>query len=312
MGLKRIAAFGAVYVLWGGSYLAIRYVVHAVPPFFAAGVRYSVGGLILIVAGLCMHRSPRPTLRQVLNSVLTGIVLLTFSYGVIYWAETLLSSWVVAVLVSTVFLWTYLGECLILRLDSLRLRMLLPVLAGLIGMPLLLRATLFSGQRESLAAGVAVLCAAWLWSATTLVLKKIDLPASSVQTAAIQLTSSGLVFFCISALAGEPSRLPPVREILTPGPILGMTYLVIAGSAVAFTAFQWLLAHESVALVATASYVNPIVAMVLGIILAHESCSPLQLTGAAVILLSVLLVWYLQHPRELELEGANQQVAQAR
>src|ERR1700761_6859278 len=100
MGFKRISAFAAVYFLWGGSYLAIRYVVGVIPPFLAAGIRYSLGGVVVVTAGLFLKNEPLPTPRQTINAMVTGILLLTFSYGVIYWAETRLSSWIVAVLVS--------------------------------------------------------------------------------------------------------------------------------------------------------------------------------------------------------------------
>jgi drug/metabolite transporter (DMT)-like permease len=294
MGIKRIAAYAAIYVLWGGSYLAIRFVVAVIPPFLAAGIRYALGGLILLAFSAAIRREPLPEWKPALNAVLTGTALLALSYSVVYWAETRLDSWIVAVLVSTILLWTYVGEWVVFRLHKLTAIALLPVLAGLAGMPLLLRATLKHGHGDSLVAAAAVVSGSGLWAATTLLLKKLELPRSSVQTAALQLSSAGATLFCISYFSGELGAMPATHPMLAARPLLAMTYLVLASSVLGFTAFNWLLAHESASLVATSAYVNPVVAMLLGILVAHEAWSLTQLLGAAIILGSVVLIWRLQ------------------
>jgi drug/metabolite transporter (DMT)-like permease len=297
MGIKRLAAFFAIYVFWGGSFLAIRYVVQVIPPFLAAGIRYSLGGAILFAYSFGFKRQPLPNAKQTINAITTGIALLTVSYGVVYWAETRLDSWIVAVLVSTLFLWTYLGEVLLLRMIRLRTQTLLPVVAGLAGMPLLLRATFKHGQPQSMIAAIAVLLGAILWAATTLGLKRIELPRSYIQTAALQLSSSALALLCISCCLGERSRLPHLHEILSAKPLLSMAYLVIASSIFAFAAFHWLMARESASRVATSAYVNPVVAMLLGIVVDHERLTRLQFVGALVILGSIASIWYLDRPK---------------
>lgn len=298
MGIKRISAYAAIYLFWGGSYLAIRYVVEVVPPFFAAGLRYTLAGLILIAFSMGIKRQPLPDRHQIFNAITTGIALLTISYGVVYWAETRLSSWIVAVIGSTIFLWTYLGECLVLHVDRPRAKMLLPLIAGLSGMPLLLKTTFDQGQVKSLVAAIAVLLGSCLWAATILTIKQIKLPRSYIQTAALQMTSSGLTLFCISWFSGEISRLPSAQRMLSSKPLFAMAYLVIASSVLAFTAFHWLLVHESAALVASSAYVNPMVAMLLGIAAVHERSSPMQLLGAAIILGSIVLIWFMQSRSE--------------
>jgi drug/metabolite transporter (DMT)-like permease len=302
MGIKRISAYAAIYLFWGGSYLAIRYVVEVVPPFFAAGLRYTLAGLILIAFSVGIKRQPLPDRHQIFNAITSGIALLTISYGVVYWAETRLSSWIVAVIGSTIFLWTYLGECLV-QFDRPRARMLLPLIAGLSGMPLLLKATFDQGQVKSLVAAIAVLLGSCLWAATILTIKRIKLPHSYIQTAALQMSSSGITLFCISWLSGEMSRLPSVQQMLSPRPLYGMAYLVIASSVLAFTAFHWLLVHESAALVASSAYVNPMVAMLLGIVAVHERSSHVQLLGAAIIVGSILLIWFMQNRPEPRLSN---------
>jgi drug/metabolite transporter (DMT)-like permease len=294
MGIKRTAAYAAIYVLWGGSYLAIRLVVEVIPPFLAAGIRYVLGGLILLVLSVGLRREPLPAWKPALNAIVTGIALLTLSYGVVYWAETRLDSWIVAVLVSTILLWTYVGEWAVLRQRRLTAKTLVPILAGLGGMPLLLRAMLKDGHAGSLVAAVAVLAGSCFWSTTTVVLKRLELPGSSVQTAALQLSSAGITLFCVSYLSGELRMLPATHTMFAEKPLLGMAYLVVASSVFGFTAFNWLLAHDSATMVATSAYVNPVVAMLLGILVVHERWSVAQLLGATIILGSVAVIWGLQ------------------
>lgn len=119
------------------------------------------------------------------------------------------------------------------------------------------------------------------------------MPRSCLQTAGIQLATSGLLLIGISAGLGEWSRLPAMNQIFAWRPFIALAYLVIAASVVAFAAFHWLMAREPASLVATSTYVNPIIAMLLGIAAVHERFSPLQLVGALAVLGSIILIWYL-------------------
>jgi drug/metabolite transporter (DMT)-like permease len=292
MDIKRIPAFGAIYLLWGGAYLAISVLVHVLPPFLVAGIRYSLAAALLFpVILVCNH--PTPSWRQLLNTVWTGVAMLTVGYGVVFWAEQRLSSWLVGVLASTTFLWTYLGESLVLRSYKFRGTMMLPLVIGIAGMPLLVG---FNSRHDHVSAPavIAVLLGAISWAAGSLAVKKIDMPRSYVQTAGIQLAASGLLMLLLSAVLGEWTRLPAIAGVLTWRTVLTMMYLVIAASVVAFSAFHWLLAREPASLVATSTYVNPMVAMVLGIAAAHERASPMQLVGAFAILSSIVMVWFMQ------------------
>jgi drug/metabolite transporter (DMT)-like permease len=292
MDIKRISAFGAIYLLWGGAYLAISVMVHVVPPFLVAGIRYSLAAA-LFVPVILVRNDPTPSWRQLLNSVWTGVAMLTIGYGVVFWAEQRLSSWLVGVLASTTFLWTYLGETLVLRAYKFRRRMLLPLLVGMAGMPLLAGIDSHNDHASALAV-IAVLLGAICWAAASLAVKRIDMPRSYIQIAGLQLAASGILLLFVSRALGEWTRLPPTTEIFTWKTILAMTYLVIAASMVAFSAFHWLLACESASLVATATYVNPMVAIVLGIAAAHEHSSPMQLVGALAVLTSIVMVWHME------------------
>jgi len=288
---RRVLAFSAIYLLWGGSYLAIRFVVQAVPPFLAAGIRYSLSALVLLGISFVARRDEMPNRRQFLNCVSTGIVMFTFSYSAIYWAETRLSSWLVAVIVSTGLMWTYLAECLILRTARLHARSLIALACGTAGVALLVGFPFQKSLANSIVAASVVLASTIAWSLMTVVLKRIELPRSFIQRAGLQLGAAGATLIPLAYLIGEGRELLPAHRIFAVGPVLGMIYLVVGASMLAFTAFHWLLARESPSLVATSAYVNPIVAMVAGIALGHERCTGMQLCGAVAVLLSVIAVW---------------------
>ncbi len=304
----RALAFGAVYLLWGGSYLAIRFVVQAVPPFLAAGVRYSLSALILISVSLLVRKSARPSPQQLLNCCVTGVVMFVLGYSAIYWAETRLASWLVAVLTSSGYLWTALLEPIMLGSARVRVAAILPVLGGLGGMLLLVTSPLKVGHPGSRIAAAAVVASVIAWSCMTILLKRINLPSCYMQTAGLQLAGAGAALLLLSCGLGEWHRLPETHRLFQAGPVLGMTYLVVGGSVIAFTIFHWLLRRETASMVSTTTYINPIVAMLAGIVLFHERYSGRQLVGAAAVLLCVVLAWRSKgtvRPRAIQIVGKS-------
>ena len=292
MAIKRISAYAAIYLLWGGAYLAVRVLVEQFPPFLVAGLRYCLAALCL--SPLILARGTRmPSRKQMQNAIWTGVLMLAAGYGVVFWAEQRLPSWLAAVLVSTSFLWTYLGECFVLRSHRFRAVMLTPLIAGLAGVPLLVDA----GDRRgyiSLLAAFGVLGGALCWAAGSLALKRIDLPGSLIQTACIQLGAAGIALIVVSGCAGEWKHAPALASFFAWRPLIAMACLAIGASVLSFVAFLWLLTQEPASLVATFTYVNPIVAMALGILAAHERFSSMQLIGALAVLGSVIAVWHMQ------------------
>jgi drug/metabolite transporter (DMT)-like permease len=287
----RFPAFAAIYVLWGGAYLAIRFVVEVIPPFLAAGIRYSLSAVILILISLFALRSPRPSRRQFLNCTVSGMMMFVFGYSAVYWAETRLASWVVAVLTSSGFMWTYIAECLVLGTDRLRASTLVPLVCGLAGMVFLISSPLELKHAGSGIAAIVVLASVISWSSMTIVLKRVELPSCYMQTAGLQLAGAAAALLPLSYALGEWREFPDASHVFRAAPVLAMTYLVVGGSVIALTSFHWLLAHETPSLVATSTYVNPIVAMVAGIVLTNEPWSARQLWAASAVLLSVILVW---------------------
>lgn len=292
--IKRVTAFAAIYVLWGGSFLAIHLVVSSIPPMFAASVRYSLSGLILIAISVGIRHQHFADFRQIINCCVVGLAMIVAGYSVVFWSSTRLPSWMVAVLVSTSFLWTYLGECLVLRSQRARPAVIILLLVGLAGIPFLSGLDLRQLPLSSIRAMAGILASSLIWSAGTLALKRVQLPACPLQAAGWQLGFAGIVLAAVSFKLGEWGGLTGFNFSASAKPIFGMAYLVLGGSVTAFSAYHWLMRHESPTLVATFSYVNPIIAMLLGIGFAHEHCSLTQLVATSTILASVLLVWRIQ------------------
>lgn len=291
---NRIVAFTAIYLLWGGSYLAIRSVVSVLPPMFAASLRYCLSGIILLAISLVFRSAPFANLRQAANCCLTGLVMIVAGYALVFWSSTRLQSWLVAVLVSTSSLWTYLGECWLLRSQRARPAVLIPLIAGLLAIPVVSASGLHQRGINSLPAAGAILVSSLAWSLGALALKHFQLPVCPFQTSGLQLVSAGSVLALLSWTLGDWNHLV-FRELIGNTRIMmGMAYLVLGGSVVAFSAYHWLMRRESPTLVATFTYVNPIVAMALGLGLGREHVSGLQLGAAVAILVSVVQVWRMQ------------------
>jgi drug/metabolite transporter (DMT)-like permease len=291
---KRMIAFAAIYLLWGGSYLAIRSVVSVIPPTFAASLRYSLGGAILLAISFLIRKRSFAGIREVANCCLVGLVMIVAGYALVFWSSTRLQSWIVAVLFSTSVLWTYLGECFVLGSQRPRAAVLVPLLAGLAAVPVLSVRNLHGNGLHSFAAAAGILVSSFAWSVGTLALKRLRLPECSFQSAGLQLASAGFALAVISWGLGDWKHLVLHQVVASAKPIFGMTYLVLCGSVVAFSAYHWLMHRESPTLVATFAYVNPMVAMMLGIGIAHEHYSGAQLIAAAAILASVIQVWRAQ------------------
>ncbi|HEY9138019.1 MAG TPA: EamA family transporter [Terriglobus sp.] len=291
IAVKRIAAYAAVYLLWGGVYLVIRVLVVRLPPFFTAAARYSLGALCLLLVSF-WRREALPNRRQTMDAAWTGVMMLAVGFGVVFWAERQLASWVVAVMASTSTVWTYLGETLLVRSRQFDGRLLTVLVAGLGGVVLCAGITSARGAGAWLAPAI-VLLGAMCWAAGSLSVKHLDMPPSYIQSAMIQLGASGLMLMAVSFLSGEWKQIPPWHELVTTRLLGAMAYLVVAASVLAFTAYHWLLQREPASMVATCTYVNPVVAMLLGIVVAGEAFSTEQLLGTAVILISVFTTWRL-------------------
>ena len=279
-------ALGAVYFIWGSTYLAIRFAVATMPPFLSAAARFLVSGSFLYgwrrLAG-----DPKPSATQLRTAAVVGLFLLLGGNGGVVWAEQFIPSGLTALLVATVPLWMISIDALGPGGERPRARALAGILVGFCGALLLLGWSAESATSDHFLGALAVLVASVFWSVGSIYGKTAALPPSPLLTAGIEMLAGGVGQIAAASLLGEFGRLS-LREISLAS-ALGWVYLTAVGP-VAFAAYAWLLRNAPTPLVATYSYVNPLVAILLGYFLGKEILTPRILFAASLIIGSVALV----------------------
>ena len=281
---KIFAAFFAIYVLWGSTFLAIRIAVLLIPPWFAAGSRFFTAG-ILLYAFTRLRGTPSPTAIQWRSLASLGAIMFSVTYGALFWSEQFVPSGVTSVLEATIPLFTVLFEVFILRQQAFRWRPVFGVALGFCGVALMLLRTGSAAATFPVLPCLLILGGSASWALGSVLNRSLPLPASRPITAACQMMVGGAVLLILSAATGELHPFPhiPLKAALA------LLYLIIAGSLIAFTAFVWLLGHMSAGRVATHAFVNPVVALALGHFLVAEAVTPRTLIGAALVIASVFL-----------------------
>ncbi|HYE97145.1 MAG TPA: EamA family transporter [Rubricoccaceae bacterium] len=283
-----LAAFAAVYVIWGSTYLAIRFAIETLPPFGMAGVRFLTAGAVLYALGRA-RGAARPTGPQWRASALIGALLLLGGNGGVVWAEQRIPSGVAALLVAGMPLWMVLLDWA--RPGGVRPTrgMVLGLALGIAGITVLVGpADLVGGGRiDPLGAG-AVLLGSFFWATGSLYARSAPTPKETLLAVGMQMLAGGALLVMAGLLAGEAPRFD--ASAVSARSLLGLAYLITFGSIVAYTAYVWLLGVASAARVATYAYVNPIVAVLLGWALADEPLTPRVLVAAAVIVGAVVLI----------------------
>lgn len=293
-----IAAFAAVYLLWGSTYLAIKYAIATMPPLLMAGSRFVLAGIIMTVAGRLSADYERPTARHWRTSFVVGGLLLVGGNGGVVMAERYVPSSLAALLVATEPFWIVILGWLWLRGARPSWQVALGLLLGFAGVYLLVGEQLFAGKGASpqLLGGVGlVLLAAFSWAAGSIYGLRAGVPRSPVLASGMQMLAGGALLLGLGTATGEWTTIRPGGFGL--GAWLGFGYLVVFGSLVAFTAYSWLLKHAAPARVATYAYVNPVVAVLLGWAVLGEKLTGAMLVGAAVIVGSVVLITSQQKPQ---------------
>ncbi|HEX3892872.1 MAG TPA: EamA family transporter [Terracidiphilus sp.] len=281
--LRVIAAFFAIYFLWGTTFLAIRIAVEELPPFFAAGVRFLLAGLALY-AFMRFKGSPRPTAQQWRNLALIALLMFVAEYGPLFWAEKFVPSGIVSVLAATIPILTLVAEMLILRQQHFRLSVVVSSLIGFVGVGVLLLRG--DGQTFGLVPCLAVLAGSVSWSVASVLSRSLDMPKTRPLQAGATMMLGGVGLLIVSASFGEMHPFPHI-SMRAAGAEL---YLIVFGSLLAFTAYIWLLAHMPATRVSSYAYVNPIVAVALGHFVANEPITNRTLGGTALVILSVFLI----------------------
>lgn len=284
---RMVAAFAAVYVIWGSTYLAIRIAIESMPPFLMAGSRFVVSGGLLY-AWSRARSEQRPTPRQWMSAAIVGTLLLMGGNGAVVWAEQSVDSGPVALLVATVPIWMVMLAWLWQGGARPTARIVGGLVLGLAGIALLIGPDALGAGRVSLVGGLVVLFGALSWAAGSVYSRSADLPRSPMLATAMEMLCGGAVLACAGLVTGETARFDP--SAVTLNSAVALAYLVVFGSFVGFTSYIWLLTHSTPARAATYAYVNPVVAVLLGWLVVGEPLAVRTVVAAMVVLAAVALI----------------------
>ena len=292
-------AFFSIYVVWGTTYLAIRYTVETIPPLVTAGIRHTTAGLILL--GIAWSRGFRPQREHWIAGAGLGALFFLVGHGTLHWAEQYVSSGLAALLVASEPLWILLlGTAM--RQQKINWQNGLGLILGLAGV-FILTAREFT-TRSSLTWGViAVLVGAASWAVGVCVSPRLRLPRDAMGRAAVPLVCGAAMLLIAAGVTGEFSAVH--WSVVSLRSILGLAYLITFGSVIAFTAYTWLLQHCSPTLVATHTFVNPLVAVLVGWLWASEPMSLRIVVATVVILGAIVMIQRGDRHAEMQAEAVQ-------
>ena len=281
-----VFAFLSIYLIWGSTYLAIRYAVATIPPLYAAGIRHLTAGLILLA--WCARKRLRPTGAQLRASVVIGALFFLIGHGTVHWAEQIVPSGLAALLIAIEPIFVFALSEAADRRWRMNATLFTGVLLGLAGVALLFgRGVLKSAPGMAMGA-IAILVGAISWAAGIVYSRRSKLSGHPLLLSALSLLSGSILLLIAGTLAGESRRFSP--RAVSNLSWIALGYLILFGSVVAFTAYSWLLEHYSPTLVATHTYVNPLVAVLLGWMFAGEAVTINLALGAGMVVAAVMLV----------------------
>ena len=279
-------AFFAIYVVWGSTYLAIRYAVETIPPLVVAGVRHSIAGMTLL--GWAYARGYRPTPREWRASLVLGTLYFAIGHGSLHWAETVVPSGLASLLVASEPIWIALMATVVSHGERLTGKTAMGLLLGIAGVALLMRPESGPGHRAMLIGSIAIVLGAVSWSAGVFYSRSASLPRDPVARAGMPEIVGAAVLLLVAGLTGEFANFHVAA--VTARSAWALLYLITFGSIVAFTAYTWLLDHCSPTLVSTHTYANPIIAVLLGWLWAGEVISVRVMEAGLLTLFAVFLI----------------------
>src|SRR5215472_4076562 len=286
--LRIAISFGLVYVLWGSTYLAMRVAVQHVQPYAVGSVRYMISGLMMLLWCAFSGRKIGITRQDLVRLLALGVLFLSIANIGVLWAEEYVPSGLTALIVAIVPIWVVVLETWAFRVGKMPARGLLGLALGIAGMLILLWPKIVSGThlgRVQLLGAAILIFASLSWALGSILSHRWTLSVDVFSSAAWQMLLGGVVNTAVAASTGQFSH-----AVWTASSAWAITYLVVSGSLVGFTAYIWLLEHVPPPKVATYAYVNPIVAVFLGSLLLREAVDLFTLIGTVVIIGSVALV----------------------
>jgi len=276
-----LLAFGCIYIIWGSTYLAIHYAIETIPPLFVASFRHLIAGALLFA--WCWHRGLRPVRKQWIASFVLGVLFFLIGHGTLHWAQQTLPSGMAAILVATEPIFVAIIVMITGR-TRLTPALLLGVLLGLGGVALIFATDVRTGRSEMLSS-LVVLIGAASWSIGMVYSRRAALHPDSHMAAAMSLLAGAVLLSLGGIVTGEIASLH--FTAISMKSFLALLYLAVAGSLVAYSAYFWLLDRFPPTLIATHTFVNPLVALALGWALAGEVLAPRVVFGGLVIIAAI-------------------------
>jgi drug/metabolite transporter (DMT)-like permease len=281
-----ILSFLAIYVIWGSTYIAIRYAVETIPPLYTAGLRHLFAGSILLA--WCVAKRLKPTAAQLRASIVVGALFFLIGHGSLHWAETRVPSGLASLFVATEPIFVFGLSCAVEGRWKVNWPLVAGVLIGLSGVFLLMGKDVLAPGTGMMTGAIAVLIGALSWSAGIVYSRKSQLSGSPLLLSALSLLSGAVMLLTTGTLVGEWRDFSFAQ--VTMRSWLSLGYLILFGSVIAFTAYNWLLEQYSPTVVATHTYVNPVVAVLLGWWFAGERVTVSFGVAAVLIVGAVVLV----------------------
>jgi drug/metabolite transporter (DMT)-like permease len=281
-----LLAFFSIYFIWGSTYLAIRYAVTTIPPLYTAGVRHLTAGLILMIWAAIKRL--RPTAAQLRASVVIGALFFLIGHGSLHWAEQKVPSGLAALLIAIEPIFVFLLSEWADRKWQWNAPLAAGIVLGLAGVAVLMRGSFAGSGPGVLTSGIAILIGAFSWALGIVYSRRSQLSGHPLLLSALSLLSGSVLLLIAGTIAGEYRGF--TISSVAPRSWIALVYLILFGSVIAFTAYNWLLEHYSATLVATHTYVNPIVAVLLGWLFAGEKITVTIGISTCMVIGAVILV----------------------
>lgn len=279
-----LLAFAAVYVIWGSTYLGIRFAVETIPPYLMAALRFLTAGIIMLAWAWTKGIS-RPTASHLRSAAIIGALMLG-SNGLLSWAEQFVPSGIAALLVATVPLWIVVLDAAQTRSGLPRPRVIAGLLVGLLAIALLVGPAELGAGAVDLKLAALLLLAAFGWALGSVYSRSAPQSESTILNVGMQMIFGSMLLFAIALTSGE--RL--VIEAVSARSVWALVYLATAGGVVSYAAYLWLLQHIAASKVATYAFVNPVVAVILGWLFAGEVINARVIAASATVVISVALI----------------------
>ena len=285
---KILLAFATIYLVWGSTFFAIRVGVREVPPFLLAAMRFLVAGMVLYAWARSRGVSA-PTGAEWRGAIMLAVLIFVMDYGGVFWAERRVPSGIAAVMLATIPVFMAISEILIVKTQRLTGRLAIALLLGISGVAVLVNHSSALGDAAIDGVGACVLLlAAVSWSIASALSRKLPSPSVKTMSSAAQMCVGGALLTIVAASVGEFHEFHPAA--ISAKAWFALAYLIVPGSIVGFTAYVWLLHHESPTKVGTYAYVNPIVAVLVGYFLGGETIGVRTIAGTALVLVSVIVI----------------------